>query len=331
MSSFISVIIPNHNGGDTIEKCLGAVFSSRYQPFEVIVVDDASSDNSVELISRFPCRLIRLEKRTGASGARNTGARASAGEVLFFIDADCVMAENTLSLVHNAVVDQKDVVVGGSYTPIPYDSNFFSIFQSIFINYFELKRTEPDYIASHAMALEKSVFESSGGFHERFLPIIEDVELSHRLRRSGHRLQMAPDILVRHIFNFTFWKSLRNAYRKSRYWIMYSLENRDVFTDSGTASQELKVNVVSFFLILFFLMLYLSSASGMFLFFPLITACFNLYINRNLLRAFARAQGALFGIPAALYYTLIYPLAVGMGSFSGMINYYRGPGQVKSD
>ncbi|MBI5629086.1 MAG: glycosyltransferase family 2 protein, partial [Candidatus Rokubacteria bacterium] len=58
MARFISVIIPNRNGAATIETCLEAVFSSRYEPFEVIVVDDASEDGSAGIASRFPSRLL---------------------------------------------------------------------------------------------------------------------------------------------------------------------------------------------------------------------------------------------------------------------------------
>ena len=72
-----------------------------------------------------------------------------------------------------------------------------------------------------------------------------------------------------------------------------------------------------------FLLLYSSLTNRIFLILPLITACFNLYINKNLLRAFYRAKGAFFAIPASLYYTIVYPLAVGAGSFAGMIQYFR--------
>ena len=330
MDKFISVVIPSYNCSKTIGKCLEAVLSSTYDPFEVVVVDDASTDDSIEVISTFPCRLIRFDRHAGASKARNTGARASTGEIIFFIDADCIVEKDTLSRVQKAFTGQEGVVVGGSYTPVSYDSNFFSIFQSIYINYSELKRTEPDYIATHAMAIEKRSFEKSSGFPEQFLPIIEDVEFSHRLRRSGYRLLMDPDILVRHIFNFTFWKSLRNAYRKSHYWIMYSLSNRDLLSDSGTASKELKVNVLSYFLIILSLLLYPVFLSSSFLIFPLFLSVFNLFMNKNLLRAFYHAKGLFFALPASLYYTLIYPLAVGAGSFTGMIEYYRNSKQEKS-
>ena len=329
MDKFISVVIPNYNGSKTVGKCLEAVLSSKYDRYEVIVVDDKSSDNSVEIINSFPCRLIKLAKHAGAAKARNTGVRESAGEIIFFIDADCIVSGDTLSLVHKAIKGQKNTVIGGSYTPLPYDNNFFSIFQSIFINYSELKQKKPDYIATHSMAIEKSIFEKNNGFSEKFLPVLEDVEFSHRLRRSGHQLLMEPDILVRHIFNFTFWKSLKNAFRKSRYWTMYSLGNRDVFRDSGTASQGLKVNVLSNFLIMLFLLLYFFMPSRIFLVLLLMISGINLYLNRNLLRAFYRTKGALFAIPASLYYMLIYPLAAGAGSFIGMMQYFRNSCRVK--
>jgi len=330
MNKFISVVIPNYNGSRKIGKCLEAVLSSTYVPFEVIVVDDASTDDSVEVISTFPCRLIRFDEHAGASKARNAGARASAGEIIFFIDADCIVEKDTLSRVQKAFNGQEGVIIGGSYTRLPYDSSFFSTFQSIFINYSELKRREPDYIATHSMAIEKRIFEKSGGFPEQFLPIIEDVEFSHRLRRFGHKLLMDPDILVRHIFNFTFWKSLGNAYRKSHYWIRYSLSNRDLLSDSGTASKELKVNVLSYFFIILFLLLYPVFMNSSFLIFPLLLSIFNLFMNKKLLRAFYHAKGLFFALPASLYYTLIYPLAVGAGSFTGMIQYYRNSKQETS-
>jgi GT2 family glycosyltransferase len=327
-NTFISVVIPNYNGSKTIEKCLEAVFLSDYDAFEVIVIDDASTDNSAELISAFPCKLVQLETNSGASRARNAGANQSSGEIIFFIDSDCIIKKDTLNLVRKAIAGHRNTVIGGSYTLLPYDDNFFSTFQSVFIHHSELKRSEPDYVASHCMAIERKLFEKSGGFPEKFLPIIEDVELSHRLRRLGCKLRMEPTILVRHIFNFTFRKSLRNAFRKSHYWTIYSLSNKDLFTDSGTASRELKINVISFSLILFFLLLHFFMPGGIYFLAVLVTACLNLFISRNLLKAFFKANGVFFGLPASLYYSLVYPAAVGAGSFSGLIQYLRKQGRT---
>ncbi len=323
MEKFVSVIIPNYNGSATIEKCLWAAFSSDYSRYEVIVVDDCSTDNSTEIAGKFPCTLVKLDRRSGAARARNIGALRSSGEILFFTDADCVLATDTLSRAARSIRGRESSVIGGTYTRIPYDNSFFSAFQSIFVNYSETKNAVPDYIATHAMAITRELFRKTRGFSEDFLPILEDVEFSHRLRRSGSGLIMDPLILVRHIFNFTLMKSLGNAFRKSMFWTEYSLRNKDVLADSGTASRELKLNVASFFLSALLLLLsYFSGKVLLLCLLPLITAL-NAFTSRGLIRAFHQTKGFHFAVAATMFYTMLYPVAVGAGAFTGVWRYFR--------
>ncbi|MBI5101314.1 MAG: glycosyltransferase [Nitrospirae bacterium] len=322
MTSRISVIIPNHNGSRTIGRCLEAVFASKFDAYEVVVVDDCSDDGSLDIIGKFPCRLVKLPARSGASKARNEGARQSRGETLFFIDADCMVHEDTLAKVYNAMDRKENTVIGGTYTPLPGDRDFFSTFQSVFINYFETKKKEPDYIASHAMAIKRDLFMDQRGFPEIFLPIIEDVSFSHTLRKAGVRLVMDPDIVVTHIFNFSFIKSIRNAFRKSSYWTIYSIKNRDLARDSGTASLELKFNVMSFGLLLMLApALSLARMGVAALLVTALVLALNMTINRRLLASMRRTKGTAFGLAASLYYVLIYPLPVGLGGLTGLASY----------
>ena len=321
MNSLISIIIPSRNAAATIGHCLDSIFSSADGSIEVIVVDDNSTDGSVELIEKFPVRLIRLKRHAGASAARNIGARNSSGPVLFFIDADCLLRKDTLALVRKTVADLgANFVIGGTYTREPQDPGFFCLFQSVFINYFETKRADdPDYIATHALVIDAAVFRKSGGFPENFLPIIEDVEFSHRLRRAGYRLLMDPAIQVRHTFNFTLRRSLGNAFRKSRYWTQYSLANRDLLADSGTASRELKMNVLSCFLCLAALGLWLPTREAFFLYpLPMIIGV-NLFINRRLIQAWYETRGMLFAFFAVGYYATLFAGAVGAGALRGLV------------
>jgi len=324
MGNLISVVIPNRNGSATIGTCLEAAFSSNYENFEVVVVDDASEDDSVEIIRGFPCKLICLEKPSGASKARNTGAFQSHGDLLFFTDSDCLLKEDALAEADQAFSEEgANVVMGGTYTPVPYDRGFFSTFQSVFVNFSETKKANnPDYIAAHAMVIDAQIFRQHDGFSENFLPILEDVAFSHRLRRAGYGLKMIPGILVQHIFNFSLLDSLRNAVRKSMYWTIYSIGNKDLLADSGTASAELKTNVVSQIInLILFVLWIVTQESSLLVPIPLIVAL-NAFVNRDLLRAFNRVKGTAFVFLAAIYYILIYAFAVGVGSLAGAMKYY---------
>ncbi len=292
------------------------------------MVDDGSEDDSVTIIRKFPCRLVQLPHHAGASAARNAGAQKSRGEILFFIDADCLLMKDAVKQAVEALsAYDPETIIGGTYTKLPYDRSFYSVFQSVFINYSETKKLfNPDYIATHAMVIASGTFKKAGGFPEDFMPILEDVAFSHRLRRAGYTLVMNPDILVQHIFNFTFWKSMRNAVRKSKYWAQYSMGNKDLFVDSGTASVELKYNVLSFVVTACILMAGISTQSWTAALAAPLVIIGNSLVSRRLLRAFYDAQGFSFSLCASCYYMLVYPLAVGFGSVCGIYRHFKGNG-----
>lgn len=320
-SLLLSVIIPNHNGADTLAACLSAACAQESgNQFEIIVVDDCSDDGSEEIIKRHAVELVSLKEHAGASMARNAGAARARGKALFFIDADCVMPPGTLIKVEEAFNEFGESVVGGTYTPLPHDKGFFSTFQSIYINYSETKHPEPDYVATHAMLISKEAFDRSGGFQveSEFMPILEDVEFSHRLRDSGMRLIMRPEIQVQHIFNFTLWRSLRNAYRKSRYWVRYSRLRGDLGADSGTASIGLKVMAGGIISSLLMLIIGIAAGSTAFIALSAGPAIVGILNNSALLAQFFRNGGFTFGLMATAYYALLYPIPAVLGGIVGL-------------
>lgn len=322
---FISVVIPNRNGAATLGQCLAAAFASDYGRFEVVVADDCSEDASIEIVRAFPCRLVRLASHGGVSRARNAGARASVGELLLFIDSDCLLRRDTLSVANASYGERRDRILGGTYTPSPHDRDFFSAFQSVFINHFETKRSEPDYVAAHAMVVDPELFRRSGGFVEgSFIGVaasVEDVEFSHRLRRQGCRLAVDPDLQVQHVFRFSLRRSLGNAVRKARYWTRYSLANRDLLADSGAASLELKINVLGALLAACLAGASLAWRTA----WPLAAVppilALDLAVNRRLAAAWLRARGARFLALAILYYLTLYAAAVAIGAALGVTNH----------
>jgi glycosyltransferase involved in cell wall biosynthesis len=110
----ISVIIVTKNEEKTIKSCLKSIFDQSYKPFEVILVDGNSTDGTVEKAKRFPVKIIRESGRGSPANARNLGAQAASGEILFFLDADVELAEDCIG---NALNYFKNPRV---YTIFPY-------------------------------------------------------------------------------------------------------------------------------------------------------------------------------------------------------------------
>jgi hypothetical protein len=146
---------------------------------------------------------------------------------------------------------------------------------------------------------------------------VEDVELSHRLRRAGCELAMSPAFQVTHVFRFSLRRSLANAVRKARSWTAYSLVNRDLLADSGTASRELKANVA----LAAAQALLLAGAAATASRWPLAAAAallaVDVHVNRRLVAAWFRAGGLRFSALATLYYATLYAAAVGLGAAAG--------------
>jgi glycosyltransferase involved in cell wall biosynthesis len=315
----ISVVIPNYNCARTIGTCLESTSQAGMTPYEVIVVDDGSTDGSREIIERYPVRLIRFKRNRGASAARNAGAREARGRIIFFTDADCVLTPGSLDRAAMTFEKHPDALIGGTYEPRACDHGLYSTFQASFVNYFETKRPVPDYVAAHAMVVSREIFLAHGGFDEGFMPIIEDVDFSHRLKRAGVPLVMDPALTVGHIFEFTLWAAIRNAFRKSRYWTLYSLRAGDLHRDSGTASWELKATVALLPPTLALLLAFVLAGSQPSGVAAAALVGLNLVVNRGMIGVLRGAAGTWFAVRATAYYMTVYAAAVGMGGLAGLL------------
>lgn len=327
----VSVLIPVYNGARTIPLVLEALYASTYGNFEVIVVDDCSPDDTLAVLAslaeRYPHRLIAFQENQGVSKARNAAAREARGEIILFIDADCLVLPETIALCVERLRRGDCISVGGAYTLEPWDQDFFSIFQSIYIHHAETKIENPDYIATHCMAIRKSTFEEFGGFIEDYFigreASVEDVEFSHRLIAAGHKLCRPREILVQHMFRFNLSRSLMNAVKKSKYWTMYSLFKGDVLQDSGAASYELKVNVFSQCLNLALVATAAMTGSWWLLVPVALLYALNIAVSFKLLRLFRRERGWWFLVRAIAYYQFLYCFVVAYGSAMGVLKYIR--------
>src|SRR3989337_2372509 len=106
----ISVIIALYNAENVIGRCLESVYRSSFKDYEVIVVDDCSTDNSYEVAGRFPCRLFTLPVNSGPACARNYGVDQSKGDILFFLDSDTELDRQALGLINETFKKESNLV-----------------------------------------------------------------------------------------------------------------------------------------------------------------------------------------------------------------------------
>ena len=98
MKPFISIIIPVYNGKSTIDRCLSSIISQQYSDYEIIMIDDGSTDGSYDVLSGYANESIKVVKKEngGVSSARNLGIELSSGEYLLFVDCDDALADRSL-------------------------------------------------------------------------------------------------------------------------------------------------------------------------------------------------------------------------------------------
>lgn len=210
----ISVIVPVRNGRMHLARCLEALARSEHADFEVIVVDDCSTDNTPQIAERYGARYVRTSQTLGPGGARNLGAQYAEGEILAFIDADVVVPPEALRLIAEDFCRDPDLAaVFGSYDENPAWPTFVSQYKNLMHHYVHQTSSESaGTFWAGCGAIRKAVFEEFGGFDgARYkVPSIEDVALGLQLVRGGRRILLDKRLKGRHLKRWTFRSLLRD-------------------------------------------------------------------------------------------------------------------------
>src|SRR5262245_44944838 len=187
MRRSVSVIIPAYNSARTLRPCLTAVLAQSARPYEVVVVDDASTDDTRDIardIARqFPVTLLESPVNQGPAAARNRGIQATRGDVLFFVDSDCALSGDAIENALRLLDQTPDVsCVHGMYLIEPlFDDGPIEAYRLLHARYWRLKNEGRTRTAIFAVcAVERAVFDDVGLFDEN-LRASEDVELSDRM------------------------------------------------------------------------------------------------------------------------------------------------------
>jgi lipopolysaccharide/colanic/teichoic acid biosynthesis glycosyltransferase/glycosyltransferase involved in cell wall biosynthesis len=240
----ISVIVPAKDAAHTLGECLHALIHQEGiqidMDYEVIVVDDGSSDATAAIANNFNVKVLQITNR-GPSAARNTGARNARGTILAFTDADCTPSPTWLRDLTQPFQNPEIVGVKGTYrtdqtTPIP---RFVQLEYEYKYSHMQ-KQSYIDFIDTYSAAYRKDIFILNGGFDETFpLPSVEDQEFSFRLARKGYRMVFEPVAVVFHHHDLNLSQYLRRKFGIG-YWkaVMLRWIPEKTLTDSHTAPTQ---------------------------------------------------------------------------------------------
>ena len=239
----ISVIIPSFNSANTIERCIRSVLATNDQPLEIIVVDDASTDHSPELVEKLAeshpetVTLQRQAVNGGPAKARNAGAASARGNYLFFLDSDTEMLPDALKNFRRRI-SEADAVVG-IYDARPLNRGWVPLYKALLNNYFFSRKGVIDYevFDSSRAGIRAEIFKSVGGFNETlgWGMDYENEELGYRLCEK-FKLILDPSIIVRHDFP-NLRQLTRTYYQRVALW-MEILLVRKKFESGGVTSAE---------------------------------------------------------------------------------------------
>lgn len=260
----ISVIVPVYNGEKTITKCLDSIYKTKYKNFEVIVIDDCSTDKTAELLKRYPCKVIKLKENSGVSIARNMGAKKAKGRLLYFVDADIVQKTDNILNVPKILKEEPNVDVinithhwqsinkgfGPEFIGLKYYYDYDVLLRK------GIKKIESSFFQALGGFIPKKLFWKIGGFNEKIhIPGGEEFEFGYKLRSKGYDVSIFLNLEVYHYW----WGLIERAklnYKRGQVWLPLLFKRKTFETKGGVATTKNAVN--SIILILILLSLFIS-------------------------------------------------------------------------
>ncbi|MCH7701188.1 MAG: glycosyltransferase family 2 protein [Planctomycetes bacterium] len=205
----LSIIIPTFNTAHVIGECLSAILQQveERRDIQVIAVDDASTDDTVERIKSHGVTVIERATNGGSARSRNLGARHASGTWLIFLDADVLLPAGSLARLER-LVDESAEIPGRTFQGVFSADNQVAGLASAFYNYeqhyvqLSMPRTT-NYVNTSLFCIRRDEFLAIGGFDEG-LRLCEDTEFGLRWWNAGNTVRLVPELAVRHVKSITF-------------------------------------------------------------------------------------------------------------------------------
>lgn len=327
----LSLIIPVYNGGEKFKDCLYRLQKFAQLAKEIVIVADGDTDASRDLAKNFgdnfggnfDVKVIVNDSSFGPAYARNQGAKIATGDLLFFLDADVTIKEETILKILDFFSKNQDIfAVIGSYDDSPSATNFLSQYKNLFHHYTHQKGNENASTFWGACGIiRREVFEKIGGFNENYrLPSVEDIELGYRLKQAGYQIRLCKDIQVKHLKKWTIISLLKaDIFQRAIPWTVLLLKYQQIINDLNLNWQN-RASVILVYLSL--IILILSWWWHWLLIIILFNFCLLLLINQDVYQFFQAKKGTKFALLTIPWHWL-YFFYGGLGLAIGFLIYQK--------
>ena len=318
-SPLISVVIAAYNASDYLFKCLEAIYQSSYSNIQVIVVDDCSTDESRQIASKFPCHLISLAEHGGPGKARNVGVAASSGSIIFFTDADVLVAPKVIEQIVAFLNSNQEISgIVGCYTKETPETGFVSTYKNLLHHYVHHQSAGlVTGFFTACGAIRREAFEQAGGFDESASNcFLEDIELGMRLQRRGCKIVLLPNIQVTHRKRYTLRSLIRSDFwQRAVPYTIHMLRNR-VFPNQLSTKISDRASVFLIYLSLLLLAAPVTGAPLVFVAGAVAALSTVIFLNRRFYAFVLEHKGKRFLLKSVILQFMIYMLS-GLGLIVG--------------
>ncbi len=273
----VSIIIPMYNASKTIIENLKSLEKQTYKNFEVIIVDDGSTDDSISKIKNFRDKSkltipIAKQKNMGPASARNKGAKHANGDILLFTDADCILPNNWVKEMIDPIDEQNNII--GAHCG--YEIKNKKSLIARYIDYETKKRHSnirgkiTDSVGTYSFSIKKETFKEMDGFDTSYKTASgEDFDFSYKLSNNNYKIYFTGKTFAYHFHPESFLKYLKQQFYRGFWRVPVYFENKSkaLAGDSYSGLEpQLQFFLVGFFLLSFVGLFYLSYIPLVFIF-----------------------------------------------------------------
>lgn len=185
----ISVIIPVYNGAEWLAEAIESVLSQTLKAAEIILINDGSTDRSLEIAKKYPIEIISQVNK-GLASARNTGIMNSHRGYLLFLDADDILQRNCIQKIWQKIEDTSADIIAPSFQEFGLSDREVILMDNPKLEDFKIGNR-----IGYCVAIRKSALLEVGGYSPKMAEGYEDLHLTINLLSRGYKIQTIPEIL----------------------------------------------------------------------------------------------------------------------------------------